>query len=292
MYIQNRLNSSNFKGCSPLQNCNSLISLKPEIAYFAYTNRYRQLFNKIKMFSIMKKVQIFILVILGSISLRAQESIFNALPFNIVVGKTTGEEIENRGKCEKEIKISEYRFRCEKYNMADKFIVYCSQNEIVNKVHFFANANHSFPKKWRESGLILAKGTVKGSGKEDYGSISSINLAQQGISSVLFKKILEEQNVDFNEVEYAPVHGGYSSTYTGGEWYSRTKISFVLGVHEFHCMFVNKYEFSGNEHERKAKWDSYKERVEWDKKYESVMKIYMNLEQEIGLIDLEITESY
>ena len=39
MYIQNRRNSSKFKGCSPLQNCNGLISLKPEIAYFAYTQR-------------------------------------------------------------------------------------------------------------------------------------------------------------------------------------------------------------------------------------------------------------
>ena len=36
MYIQNRRNSSKFKGCSPLQLCNGLISLKPAIAYFAY----------------------------------------------------------------------------------------------------------------------------------------------------------------------------------------------------------------------------------------------------------------
>jgi hypothetical protein len=42
MYIQNRRNSSKFKGCSPLQNCNGLISLKPTIAYFAYTQRCRQ----------------------------------------------------------------------------------------------------------------------------------------------------------------------------------------------------------------------------------------------------------
>ena len=39
MYIQNRRDSSNFKGCSPLQNCNGLISLKPAIADFAYTKR-------------------------------------------------------------------------------------------------------------------------------------------------------------------------------------------------------------------------------------------------------------
>ena len=36
-YIQNRRDSSKFKGCSPLQSCNGLISLKPAIAYFVYT---------------------------------------------------------------------------------------------------------------------------------------------------------------------------------------------------------------------------------------------------------------
>ena len=34
-------NSSKFKGCSSLQNCTGLISLKPAIAYFAYTKRYQ-----------------------------------------------------------------------------------------------------------------------------------------------------------------------------------------------------------------------------------------------------------
>jgi len=42
MYIQNRRNSSKFNGCSPLQLHLSLISLKPEIAYFAYTKRWLQ----------------------------------------------------------------------------------------------------------------------------------------------------------------------------------------------------------------------------------------------------------
>jgi len=41
-YIQNRRDSSKFNGCSPLQSCNGLISLKPAIPYFAYTQRYKQ----------------------------------------------------------------------------------------------------------------------------------------------------------------------------------------------------------------------------------------------------------
>lgn len=45
MYIQNRRDSRKLKGCSPLQNCSGLISLKPAIAYFACTYRYGSLEN-------------------------------------------------------------------------------------------------------------------------------------------------------------------------------------------------------------------------------------------------------
>ena len=37
--IQNGRDSSKFNGCSPLQNRNGLISLRPAIAYLPYTNR-------------------------------------------------------------------------------------------------------------------------------------------------------------------------------------------------------------------------------------------------------------
>jgi hypothetical protein len=39
MYIQNRRDSSKFNSCSPLENRNGSIVLKPAIAYFAYTQR-------------------------------------------------------------------------------------------------------------------------------------------------------------------------------------------------------------------------------------------------------------
>ena len=48
MYIQNRRNSSKFSGCSPLQNCIGLTSLKPAIAYFAYTKRSEQVYDTLK----------------------------------------------------------------------------------------------------------------------------------------------------------------------------------------------------------------------------------------------------
>ncbi len=43
MYKNNSQFSSKFKGCIPIQNCNGLISLKPAIAYFAYTKRWQAL---------------------------------------------------------------------------------------------------------------------------------------------------------------------------------------------------------------------------------------------------------
>jgi len=40
MYIQNRRDSCKFNDCTPLQNCNDLIGLKPIVAYLAYTRHY------------------------------------------------------------------------------------------------------------------------------------------------------------------------------------------------------------------------------------------------------------
>jgi len=41
MYIQNRRDSSKYKGSNPLQHHNGLKSLNPAIAHFAYTKLYR-----------------------------------------------------------------------------------------------------------------------------------------------------------------------------------------------------------------------------------------------------------
>ena len=46
MYMQNRRNSSKFKGCSPLQNPNGLIGLKPAIPYCRYTKPLATILKK------------------------------------------------------------------------------------------------------------------------------------------------------------------------------------------------------------------------------------------------------
>ena len=40
MYKNNSRDSSNFKGCSPLQLSCILTGMKPAIGYYSYTNRY------------------------------------------------------------------------------------------------------------------------------------------------------------------------------------------------------------------------------------------------------------
>src|SRR5690554_8224643 len=77
MYIQNRRNSSKFYGCSPLQNCNGLISLKPAIAYFAYTQRYGLYKLKIQKY-------IFLVFLLLSANMVAQVK-YDTIPSDIVV---------------------------------------------------------------------------------------------------------------------------------------------------------------------------------------------------------------
>ena len=43
LYIKNRRDSSNLKGCSPLQFYGNSIGKCHEVAYFAYTKRWRAL---------------------------------------------------------------------------------------------------------------------------------------------------------------------------------------------------------------------------------------------------------
>ncbi len=61
MYIQNRRESSIFKGCNPLHILCSLIANCPLIAFFAYTNRYAT----VKKRFLRKSIYIFLILILS-----------------------------------------------------------------------------------------------------------------------------------------------------------------------------------------------------------------------------------
>jgi len=91
----------------------------------------------------------------------AKENPFKTLPYNIVIGVTSNEEIESRGICQKQIEIKENYFRCEEYDMNGNFRVYSSQNEKVRQILIQRRYTdypdevdlHRVPRAWREAGF-------------------------------------------------------------------------------------------------------------------------------------------
>lgn len=95
-------------------------------------------------------------------------------PFNIVIGSTRNSEIENRGVCIKQIRVSGNSFRCEEYNMAGgKFRVHSSQNEIVTKIEFFSGYDNVLPQSWKNEGLEISYNYGPASSKYDLNRVLS-----------------------------------------------------------------------------------------------------------------------
>jgi len=228
------------------------------------------------------------------------QTIFDKLPFNIEVGVTKGEEIENRGKCLKEIKVKEGYFRCERYTMADKFMVFLSQNEIVNKVVFYGNLKHSFPRKWREKGLTLCKATIKGIKGRLYDKIDRIDVSEKGTDIDNFIKILKNDGIAYTVKALDPVN--YFS-----HFFSRTIVTFYIDIHEFNVFFIDDYETSNLK--LKKFYDKIKGQYYYNGQYFDYNHLLSEMIEEsddhgfkvlneycekieVGLVKLIVTESY
>ena len=125
----------------------------------------------------------FLLVALISISVPSMASSqLTNLPFGIVIGQTTNNEIEKIGVCKKQIKIKENYFRCEKFNMSNRFVVYSSQNETVSKIVFFEyeEFQNSLPRQWRKLGMKFRSEKTK----------------ENGTTVDDFKRIIKNQGAD------------------------------------------------------------------------------------------------
>ncbi|MEH6633849.1 MAG: hypothetical protein V7776_23945, partial [Halopseudomonas aestusnigri] len=81
----------------------------------------------------------------------AQQSELLKLPFGMVLGKTTSEEVENYGVCKEKIKIRENYFKCKRYSINDRFPVYMSQNERAIRLWF--NLRY-IPRNWKRIGFV------------------------------------------------------------------------------------------------------------------------------------------
>lgn len=116
-------------------------------------------------------------------TLSAQSSLTN-LPFGIVIGQTTNEEIEDRGTCVRQVD-EKNGSRCEQYDIAGNFSVLSSQNEVVNKVFFDGAVGNQLPRQWQELGLAFGGPNSPGTLEIDFRNIIKANGAKYIETSVI-----------------------------------------------------------------------------------------------------------
>lgn len=101
----------------------------------------------------LKFISLVMLFSIGS-SFAHAESVFTQLPFGIEIGVTKNSEVEKHGGCVTQIKVTASHFRCERYDMSGRFVVYSSEDEIVNAV-MFQGKTSNLPKAWQAIGLKI-----------------------------------------------------------------------------------------------------------------------------------------
>ncbi len=116
-----------------------------------------------------------ILFVATAFATGSAQQVLTELPFGIIIGSTTGEDIENRGTC---MKKSSDQSSCAVYDMAGNFFVYTSENSVVNKVRFSAAQGNKLPRKWKELGLNLAITNDPGTQDIDFMNIIKSNGAE------------------------------------------------------------------------------------------------------------------
>jgi len=141
-----------------------------------------------------------LIAMLATVTVSAQSSL-TQLPFGIVIGQTTNEEIEDRGTCAKRVEEKDGTERCEKYDIAGNFSVMSSQNEVVNKVTFDGSLGNQLPRLWQELGLEFGGQNNPGTLEIDFRNIIKSNGAAYINTSIIYKD-KEEDGVLFNfEIE-------------------------------------------------------------------------------------------
>ncbi|MEO9964268.1 MAG: hypothetical protein ABJF11_00675 [Reichenbachiella sp.] len=124
------------------------------------------------------------------------QSALTELPFGIIIGKTTNEEIEDRGTCIRKVEENEGNVRCEQYDIAGNFSVLSSQNEVVNKVLFDGAIGNQLPRKWQELGLAFGSQNSPGTLEIDFRNIIKANEAAY-INTAVITAGNEEDGIRF-----------------------------------------------------------------------------------------------
>ena len=151
-------------------------------------------------------------------------SFLEDLPFNIQIGVTTNKEIENRGVCQSQIKVSENYFRCESYSMAGgKFNVSSSSNEIISSVTF--SVGNVLPKAWQQNGISLTNKNACDIWGDS--QLQQRMAAEEGITAEKFHDLVNKlgaQNITFELIDRY-------------EFFVKIKISFDLGNYYYSATF-------------------------------------------------------
>lgn len=142
--------------------------------------------------NISHKICVSTLIAMLSVSTVSAQSSLTLLPFGIVIGQTTNEEIEDRGICIKQVEEKDGAVRCEKYDIAGNFTVMSSQNEVVNKVSFDGSIGNQLPRLWQELGLEFGGQNNPGTLEIDFRNIIKSNGATYINSSIIYKEKEED----------------------------------------------------------------------------------------------------
>lgn len=147
------------------------------------------------------KICVCVLASMMSVITVSAQSSLTQLPFGIVIGQTTNEEIEDRGTCVKQVEEKDGTERCEKYDLAGNFTVMSSQNQVVNKVSFDGALGNQLPRLWQELGLEFGGQNNPGTLEIDFRNIIKSNGAAYINTSIIYKD-KEEDGVLFKfEIE-------------------------------------------------------------------------------------------
>ncbi|SMD38328.1 hypothetical protein SAMN04488029_3748 [Reichenbachiella faecimaris] len=151
--------------------------------------------------NINRKICVCVLTLMLSVGTVSAQSSLTQLPFGIVIGQTTNEEIEDRGTCIKQVEERDGSVRCEKYDIAGNFTVMSSQNEVVNKVSFDGTIGNQLPRIWQELGLEFGGQNNSGTLEIDFRNIIKANGATYINTSIIYKD-KEEDGILFKfEIE-------------------------------------------------------------------------------------------
>jgi len=219
----------------------------------------------------MKKTTIALIILFGVIggSIQAQ-NIFNKLPYDLVINKSTSSDLSKRGNYDTvDGEVA--------YDMLGNFHAFVSDDRILTKIIFEGNNNHRLPKAWKSAGLQIADTRYFNF------SLFGADLSSSCVLGTSFedaKKIIQDQSIKHEtyKSESQDISGDYLIAINGCQ---SLKSDTIKSDHEVRYTFI-KFTTNSN--------DFYLGFVEiWGRNKDGE---FVKNETEIGLRSIMIEETY